>query len=236
MRTADLKGSCGYHVSISEERWAEALILGQARTRTNLNRADSSNRGDEGNAAVDLHGALGELLLLKLARDHGDKDATRYMIKHMLVLGGGKDVTGPDLVLQDSEKSCGIDVKTFDCSPWKRLFAINAAKHDELRKYNTEGYFCLLTPRFGKRGVVSKLVPYNDVSDWQCKLLRPDGSLSRNLPIADFEMRYAGEEPWRLPELRRSLHSAARIESLADDRGAGSVFTKLRKEFPLLTP
>ena len=50
-------------IPVSADQWAFALLLGRARERSNTLRLRSADRGTRGNLEVDLHGALGELIL-----------------------------------------------------------------------------------------------------------------------------------------------------------------------------
>src|SRR5262249_47089204 len=68
-------------IRITERQWATAMLLGEARRRSNSDRAKASDRGAAGNRAVDLHGALGECLLYNIARRCRDWDAMAYMQK-----------------------------------------------------------------------------------------------------------------------------------------------------------
>jgi hypothetical protein len=96
---------------------------------------------------VDLLGALGELFLLSTIMGAAGSDrAVAYMRDHLSRQQGGRGVKGPDLHFTDDETGAlhEIDVKTFDCSPNKKFFAINDNKH-RLLAGQCSAYFCIVT-------------------------------------------------------------------------------------------
>ena len=101
---------------------------------------------------MDLHGALGELLLFGAVRLLPNSDAAvEYMRRQLFCISGGRDVSGPDLSFHDDDASAddppvGIDVKTFDCATNKSRFAINAHKHAQLAG-QCFAYMALVCPR-----------------------------------------------------------------------------------------
>ena len=107
-------------------------------------------------------GAFGELLLLGLAERAGaGEDVLRVMRDHLYRPEGGQGVKGADLTFTDAAtgERVGIDAKTFDCAPNKRLFAINDKKHEELGGEATH-YFCVSGRPLGTYVAVAALIPY----------------------------------------------------------------------------
>ena len=98
--------------------------------------------------------------------------------QHMLINGNGRMVQGSDIVTANQS----IDVKTFDCAPNKRFFAINAAKHRQLDG-QCDGYFALLAPKYARQALLIDILPYAAVSRWPCKPLGSYGDPSFNCPM-----------------------------------------------------
>lgn len=231
LNLAELKERLGTIQELTEEQWAWALLLGVLRERTNANRHRSSDRGADGNRGVDLHGALGELLLYgKVRQCSGSEVALRYMENHLYRTTGGKQLKGPDLSFQENGHSIGVDVKTFDCKPNKRYFAVNDRKHAELAG-QCEGYMALVCPSFATRACVASLVPYGHVSRWECRRLRANGPPSRNMPMDRFMNEY-GVKQYSIEASREVLHDERTIRSLALKTGRGSASSGLLKLLP----
>jgi hypothetical protein len=143
-------------VPLTAEQWAHALLLGEARQCTNKARARSADRGAQGNHEVDLHGALGELLLYGRVRGLRDSDeGADSMRRQLFCITGGRDVQGADLRFIEDGVTIAIDVKTYDCSPSKRYFAINDNKHRELADDSCIGYVGLVCPRLRIPAIVN---------------------------------------------------------------------------------
>jgi hypothetical protein len=136
-----------------------------ARTASNDRSRHRRSDGGDYNDRVDLLGSLGEIFLLKTAlKTFRSEELVVYMRKHLYCKEGGRGVKGPDVRFRDEGTSQlhEIDIKTFDCSPSKKFFAINNNKHISLAG-QCSAYFCIITPPFGRRMAVSGLVPYTDV-------------------------------------------------------------------------
>ena len=227
-------------VALEPHHWAWARLLGEARTASNDDRrARQSDRGPS-NAQVDLLGALGELFLLRCAMTaKNPDDAVEYMRHHLYNEEGGAEVEGPDIEFVDdaTRELRQLDVKTFDCAPNKRFFAINDNKHSLLRE-RCSHYLCVITPRFGQRMAVSRLVPWSTVDGWRAWGLRRGGSASRNFPIDGF-LRDHFSNPPDLGELRRDVHPRESIDRAWHDRDGCARFHELVPGVPLgraLTP
>lgn len=203
MRVSDLHSWCDRSVPLTPRSWAWATLLGKARTESNnSSRHRASDRGQQ-NSQVDLLGSLGELFLLARCGDaEGGGQAVDFMRDHLFNSAGGRGVDGPDLQFTCSSTNVQfeVDVKTFDCSPYKRLFAINDQKHRSLEG-RCDGYFCVITPPLGRSMAISKLVPYEDVERWSVAALGRYGSPSRNCPLDAFLRRYFSRPP-SIPTLR----------------------------------
>ena len=213
--------------------WRRAIgrgraFLGEARTASNDNRrAARSDRG-QFNTQVDLLGALGELFVLRAAQAAERSEvAVAYMRDHLYREQGGRGVEGPDIRFVDhvTNETHELDVKTFDCMPNKSFFAINDNKHGMLRGQCSE-YLCVITPRFGRRMAVARLVPYADVEKWSVGHLRHGGSASRNLPIESFLESYFTRPP-RLEELRGATFSEVEIRQACKDPIVRAEFAEL---------
>jgi hypothetical protein len=221
-------------VRIEPRQWACALLLGEARRRSNPARARTANRGDAGNQAVDLHGALGDLLLYGIARRCRDKEALGYMQNQLYRSEGGRSVKGPDLRFTDGGRVIGIDVKTFDCSPKNRFFAINDDKHAKLRG-KCIGYVGLICPVFAPQACLTRLIPYEHVSGWECAQLRRgnSGSPSRNLRI-ETAVRLYTPQSYDIEENRSAAFDRREIVALARKAGTGSMADWLTELVPTI--
>lgn len=200
MQLSDLSSLLGQKVDIHLDLWAGALLLGQARTGSNIGRADTSDRGDLGNQEVDLHGAMAELLLLSFVKNV-DENAKSHMLAHLFSENGGSTVKGPDLQFYDGNRTISIDAKSHDLSPNKIRFAINKSKHADLNG-QCDYYFCVFSPPWGRHAFLAKLVPYADVTAWDAYALRKGKAPSRNLLLDDFMPKYGSS--YNLSDLRTS--------------------------------
>jgi hypothetical protein len=242
MKWSDLQQRFGARVPLTPEQWARALLLGRAREQTNATRAASSDRGSLGNHEVDLHGALGELLLYEMVEPLPKSAAAlEYMRCQLFCVSGGREVSGPDLSFHDDDDRLdappvGIDVKTFDCAPRKRLFAINARKHT-LLSGQCLAYMALVCPRWAHSACVMRPVPYTEVSTWECRALRPGpgGSESRNLPMDVAFQRY-GVPEYSIEQNRQKIYPETQIKELARQKGAGTPIARLLDLLPDAKP
>lgn len=235
---SELKKRFGICLPLTAEQWAFAALLGGARTLTNQDRAESSDREQIGNARVDLYGALGELVLYGLVRELPDsRDALVYMRGHLFSAKGGRGVKGADLVFRNRGVSVGVDVKTFDCSPDKYNFAINYAKHVELGKNDIcVGYMGLVCPKFGRNACITRLIPYAHVSAWKRWNLRKiKGSISCNRAIGT-AMREYGLPSYSFADNRIDVHSEEDVLRLARLEGEGSPIERLSRMLPAAAP
>ena len=221
-------------VTLEARHWAWARFLGEARTASNdQRRARRSDRGAF-NTQVDLLGALGELFLLRCAMKAETCDeAVAYMRDHLYNEQGGGEVEGPDIefVDDDTRELRQLNVKTFDCSPNKRFFAINDNKHRLLRG-RCSHYLCVVTPRFDQRMAVSRLVPWSTVDGWRVWSLGSYGSASRNFSIQEF-LRAHFSKPPNLEELRCDVHPGEMIDHAANDRAVREHFEELFPGVPI---
>jgi hypothetical protein len=203
-------------VTLSDSFWAEAVLLGAARLKSNKNRDRKRDRQNQ-NPRVDLMGAASEVLLYRtlnrfvtdleagnadaeLPLTEAERDQTRitalrgidYMRKHLFIAGGGGSVEGADLVLGDGSASWSVDAKSYDCAPNKRFFAINAEKHRELGELRPQ-YFCMLCPPYAARAFVA-VVPYAHVEQWPIRPLgdRTPPDPARVDPIGKFTRTFLG--------------------------------------------
>ena len=171
---------------LTTKHWAFAAMMGEARRRTNeKSRAANRDRGRDRNIAGDLMGSLGELIALEHYQSQMSPDDVATIRQHMIVNGSGRTVKGADIEVANKR----IDVKTFDCAPNKRFFAINSQKHKQL-KGSCDGYLALLAPKYGRKALLVDVLPFDDVSNWQCKPLGPYGDPSYNCQLREFLKQY----------------------------------------------
>lgn len=234
MTLTDLEARLGQNISLSTTQWAFAWLLGEARRRSNRARARTSDRGASGNEAVDLNGALGELLLFGMMRELGDSDAVEHSRRQLYIADGGRAASGPDVSFTELGRHIGIDVKTFDCSPNKRFFAINDNKHEQLRN-QCIGYIGLVCPAFAASACLTRVIPYSDVSRWERRILRANGTASRNLPIEEL-MRLYCSEPYDIAQSRQRVYPKALIIDEALTTGSGSLAQRLIGLIPEIEP
>ena len=235
MRLAELEKQFLRCISLSADQWAFALLLGRARERSNTLRLRTADRGSRGNLEVDLHGALGELILYGMVLKQPESEAAAaYMRRHLYVAGGGAGVIGPDLLFEEEGKPVGVDVKTFDCSTRKRYFAINNDKHLKLAG-SCAGYMGLICARFSSIAFITRLIPYDDVSSWKCEALRWNGSASRNLPIDEAILRYGACEYFS-QKSRANVLDEEMIREAARATEPDSVMCRLGRWLPDVEP
>lgn len=234
MKLDDIEQRTDGTVALEPRHWAWAQLLGAARTASNdQRRADRSDRG-EFNAQVDLLGALGELFVLRCAMNATkSEDAVEYMRNHLYNDQGGGSVDGPDIEFTDeaTARQQGLDVKTFDCSPNKRYFAINDNKHRLLRG-RCSHYLCVITPRFGRRMAVARLVPWSTVDGWPAEQLRCGGSASRNSKIGRFLCDHFTDPP-SLDGLRGDVYPREMIDRACADPDVRGEFQELVPNAPI---
>lgn len=241
MTLLELETHFGVNLPLTAEQWAYAVLLGRARTLSNKHRAPGSDRDQDGNEEVDLHGALGELVLYGIVRRlPGSEEGARYLREHMFWEGGGSDVKGSDLLFPDQGGHVGIDVKTFDCRSYKRYFAINDNKHSELVG-QCVGYMGLICPPYASMACITRLIPYEDVSAWPVAQLRKDeegrrrGTPSRDLDIQVAMQRYTAAA-YDIGKNRFNVHAEQDVFELARQVGVGSVIVRLSRELPAAAP
>jgi hypothetical protein len=227
----DLEAQLGTRVPLSAGQWACAVLLGCARAWINdRNPKSNADRGRDAMERIDLHGALGELLLLGIVRSLPDSEAAvAYMTQRLFYDGDGRAVTGPDLLFEDRQKLIGLDVKTFDCRPYKRMFAISEARHIALHG-QCAGYVGLIGPRYARRACLTKVIPYESVSDWERGILRKLGPPSHHHPIPEVMKRYAPAYP--LEHGSSDVYPHAQIMDLARQSGPGSPIHSLSALLP----
>ncbi len=228
MKIDDIIRATDTIVDVEPRLWAWATLLGAARTASNDNKRH--RRSDRGNfnSRVDLLGALGELFLLTAATAASNNEpAVAYMRDHLYRERGGRGVKGPDIRFTDEVTGIlhEIDVKTFDCSPNKKFFAINDNKHRSLAG-QCSAYFCIVAPPFGRRAAIARLVPYADVDRWPAVNLRWNGSPSRNCALQEFLERYFSSPP-AIETLRSDVFSMDEIDHAKADSGVRLELTRL---------
>ena len=227
----DLEAQLGTCVPLSAGQWACAVLLGCARAWiTDRNPKSNAERARGAMERVDLHGALGQLLLFGIVRRLRDsKAALAYMTQRLFYDGGGAAMTGPDLVFKDRQKLIGLDVKTFDCQPHKRMFAISEASHAALHG-ECAGYVGLIGPRYARTTCLTKVIPYESVSDWKRGTLRKSGPPAHCHPIHEVMKTYAPAYP--LGHGSSDVYPHAQIMDLARQSGPGSLIHSLSRLLP----
>lgn len=183
-------------IELNPEIWAYAALIGEARRRSNENKRNKSrDRGNANNIHVDLMGTVGELIAYKQLKNGMSPAAHQNFLTDLLRIEGGAVMKGADMTLDILGGNVGplmVDIKTFDCEPNKRFFAINAKKHNSLNE-QCHGYVCVLMPKYAKYAFMVNYVPYEDVSNWQEKALGNYGDPSKNCHINQFQTTYTGQ-------------------------------------------
>lgn len=180
-------------IDITPELWAYSALIGEARRRSNENKRNKQrDRGKEKNIHNDLIGTAGELLAYKYFSHLMSDNSKRNFVADLVRVEGGAVMNGADIILDrlpQKDVFLRLDIKTFDCEPNKRFFAINSQKHRKLNG-NCDGYICFLIPKLGKEAAVVNYVPYDDVNNWTEKSLGGYGDPSRNININKFQNSY----------------------------------------------
>lgn len=183
-------------IELTPEIWAYAALIGEARRRSNENKRNKSrDRGNKNNIHVDLMGTVGELIAYKELKKGMSKEAHNNFLSDLIRTEGGAVMKGADMTLDNLGPNIVpimLDIKTFDCEPNKRFFAINSKKHNSLNN-QCHGYVCILMPKYGKYAYMVNYVEYNDVSNWQEKALGGYGDPSRNCHMSQFQNTYTGQ-------------------------------------------
>jgi len=169
-------------VPIKPLLWACAWHLGEARRRSNRNRAAHRDRGRSLNQQGDTLGAFGELFAFFSALKHKRTDIVSHMRRHLYHPGGGAQTA-------DTVDIPGIDIKTFGCEAHKSRIATNAQSHRHL-KGKLDFYYFVLAPLWGREAIVSDLVPWQDVSDWEEYPLGTYDDPSYNIGLDAFRQLY----------------------------------------------
>lgn len=170
-------------LNISLEDWSFAALLGHSRRLSNEPiRTKSRDRGYYKNIRNDLVGSLGEILAFKYLARYMSANQQIVHLESMFGLGGGIMHTSADLFLDLHPKKLRLDIKTFDCEPNKKFFAINSRKHNKLSG-NCDGYLCFALPIYSTIGKMSNIINHSSVYDWECSSLGNYGDPSFNLPL-----------------------------------------------------
>jgi hypothetical protein len=185
------------YIKLNPEIWSFAALIGEARRRSNENKRNKSrDRGNANNIHVDLMGTVGELIAYKQFKNDMSHTAHQNFLTDLLRIEGGAVMKGADMTLDNllgDAETLLVDVKTFDCEPNKRFFAINVKKHNSLNS-QCHGYVCILIPKYAKYAFMVNYVPYQDVSTWQEKALGNYGDPSKNCHINQFQTKYTGRD------------------------------------------
>lgn len=131
-------------------------------------------------------GSLGEIIAAEHFSPRMSRLELSSTLSHMLHDGSGRFVKGADLCINGLR----LDVKTYDCDPRKKFFAVNAAKHRQL-KGECEGYFWLIAKKYGSLGLVIDYTHYSEISSWECKPLGKYGDPSYNCLTENFIRLYS---------------------------------------------
>jgi hypothetical protein len=223
-----------------------AALLAAARVASNNGRRilASDRAADNGN--IDLMGAASELLLYQcLERFKGEIEEGQiqfgsidessglcasglsYMQANLFVPGGGSKAAGSDLVFAENGEA--IDAKSFNCSPKNKYFAINADKHESLRKERPH-YFCLIVRPFGRSGYYGT-VAYDVVDSWTVKELRAGKPWARVFPIDPFCLQILGQD---YSALKRRVQPVFCPPDAMDVVGSSTDWTDLTRIVPPL--
>lgn len=176
-------------VDVPPSLWACAEIIAKARKKSNEStRLSRQDRGSLKNFKGDLAGSFGELMVYNQALKTKSRVSVRHMRKNMFDPRGGGRKKSVDLVLPDNSR---VDVKTFDCDPRKRYFAINVKGHQKLKDF-VDYYYGVLSPLYGKSALLTDMIPYHDVVSWPTISLGKYGDPSYVLDLEELCSKYAG--------------------------------------------
>lgn len=177
-------------IDVSVNDWAMAARIGQSRRLSNSKRNKTRDRGNKNNIMVDLMGSVGEVLAYKSLSDKMSFNNRIAYMDDIFKVAGGSAMKGADMTIDNHAHGFRrLDIKTYECAPNKRYFAINNKKHLALENV-CDGYFCVLFALYGKKAFIVDYVPYDDVSNWENKALGKYGDPSRNMNIKSFTTNY----------------------------------------------
>jgi hypothetical protein len=165
--------------------WAYAHIVGDARRLTHEGRRKPQKDLGSLNYQSDVKGAFSELFLYWLLRNRASNGLVDGIRQQMYSASGG--ILAADIVCDSGQK---FDIKSNDCEPRSSLFIINSQKHrDAVGRYGF--YIAVLCPMLGRRAILTKPIPFDDVSGWGEKTLGSYNDPARFLRIGDFVSKYA---------------------------------------------
>ena len=105
-----------------------------------------------------------------------------------------------------------LDIKSFDCAPNKKFFAINKRKHRALAG-KCDHYLCMLVLPFGKHAVLTNLVKWSSVSEWEERDFINSGNPALILPIDKFRKEYLPYSKCKMDK----VHDKEEVRNMCDD-------------------
>ncbi len=198
------------NVHVPPEVWVQAWYLGGARSKLNsCYRESYDDRSESQHKLSDFMGAAAELLIYRLLKSNGlSAEGCRYIRENIFnpkLNNGGHDV---DLVLAGR----GYDIKSFDCSPNKRYFAVSKKTHDNLRGH-CDGYLCVMFPPRSKQALIMNVHKYRWVDDFEEKDFGNPHRMALVANIDDFCISNRGDT-WRPGRDSRNLYPRGWINEL----------------------
>ena len=197
-------------VHVPAEVWVQAWYLGEARRKFgSLHREWYDKRSKSEHQLSDFMGAAAELLIYRLLEANGlSEEGCRYIRRNIFdptLNSGSHDI---DLVLSGR----GYDIKSFDCNPKKRYFAVSKKTHENLRGH-CDGYLCVMFPPRSKQALIMNIHKYRWVDDFEEKDFGNPHRMALVMGIDDFCLANRGDT-WRPDWNSRNLYPRNWINEL----------------------
>jgi len=199
-------------LTVRPRLWAYACMLGDARVRSNSRSTVNGCFSSSTRSHIDMMGAFAEIFLYHCFLTMGaSKDLLSRFRHHVFSPDGGSAASDVDLEVDDVR----IDVKSFDCSPRKKFFAINKRKHESLRG-KCHNYLCVMAAPYGGHAVISNLIWYPLVSTWRERDLNKSGRTALVMPIGKFCETYAPNQFGKVSAMSKKRYEELRIHQMLE--------------------
>ena len=210
MKDSDiLKTMLSRKLNVPPRLWTYAMLVGDARRRSNDGRRRDIGFTKGMHQYVDLIGAFAEVFVYHaFLTMGGSEELLSALRQNIFDPRGGTATSDVDLVVDGNR----LDIKSFDCAPNKKFFAINKRKHHALAG-KCDHYLCMLVPPFGKHAVLTNLVKWSSVSEWEERDFINSGNPALILPIEKFREQYLPYDGLDTGE----LHDKEEVRDMCDD-------------------
>jgi len=196
-------------LNVPPRLWAYAMLVGDARGRSNDGRRNKIGFNKKLGQHTDLIGAFSEVFIYHaFLTMGGSEELLSALRQNMFDPRGGTATSDVDLVVDGNR----LDIKSFDCAPNKKFFAINKRKHRALAG-KCDHYLCMLVLPFGKHAVLTNLVKWSSVSEWEERDFINSGNPALILPIDEFRKEYLPYSKCRMDK----VHDKEEVRSMCDD-------------------